>query len=161
MFTLSSDEVRFCFGAATMRCDEDWPGGLTGPPLRLPIRLEPWAALEFGTLWWTLLDPYGPAVALLDVWLPLWPDYWRLLYYPGVTITFWTLLLIERFIVGFYILFFFWALINGDLDCCWDTEDGPWWFGFVAPLMRFPTLGVWWLWWYPGVPCPWWIPPCG
>jgi hypothetical protein len=48
---LSSEEVLFCFGAATIRCDEE-PGGFTGPPLRFPMRLDPAYALpEFGTLW--------------------------------------------------------------------------------------------------------------
>ena len=72
---MSSDEVLFCFGAATIRCDEE-PGGLTGPPFRLPIRFDPaYAFPELGTLWCTVLDPYGPDAALLDVWLPLCPDY--------------------------------------------------------------------------------------
>ena len=48
---MSSEEVLFCFGAATIRCDEE-PGGFTGPPFRFPIRLEPAPVLlEFGTLW--------------------------------------------------------------------------------------------------------------
>lgn len=88
MFTLSSEEVLFYFGAATIRWDDE-PGGFTGPPFKFPIKLDPAPGLlVLGTLWWTVLEPYGPEVALLEVWLPLCPDYWRLLYYPGVTITF-------------------------------------------------------------------------
>jgi hypothetical protein len=58
MFTLSSEEVLFYFGAGTIMWVDD-PAGFTGPPFRLPIRLPPPGALllELGTLWCTELDP--------------------------------------------------------------------------------------------------------
>ena len=72
--------------------------------------------------------------------------FYRPLYWPGagVTITFYTLLLIERLIVGLFILTFLPPLSIGDL-----VEDGPdgcpWWEPTEAvPEIRLPTLGVWW-----------------